>query len=91
MTQTPIILGLPKLSESQQACVDLLRESLEQAESGNIHTIGIIVCMKTGYATVMAGTQAGDLNLGCDSLKNKILAAIEGGNVKRSSIVRAGK
>jgi hypothetical protein len=87
MTES-IILGLPKLSESQQACVDVLREAVEQAESGNVYSVGIIVCMKTGYATVMAGSGAADLNLGCDSLKRKILDAIEGGNVKRSKIER---
>lgn len=86
---SPIIMpGLPTLSESQQACVDLLRESLEQAEAGNIYTIGIIACMETGYASVMAGSRASDLNFGCDSLKRKILDAVEGGNVKRPSIVR---
>ena len=89
MTNKPILLGLPSLSESQQACVDLLRETLNEAEAGNIHTIGIVVCMKTGYATVMAGAAAGDLNLGCDSLKNKIRCAVEeDGNVKRPKIER---
>ena len=87
----PILIN-PKLSESQLACVDLLKETLAEAERGMINTIGIVVCMKSGYATVMAGTQAGDLNLGCDSLKKKILDAVEDNGVSKrqsGSIVRA--
>lgn len=83
----PFLAKLP-LTEGQQACVDLLRESLAEAERGNISTIGIIACMKTGYATVMAGTQAADLNMGCDSMKRKILDAVEN-NKPRSNLLRA--
>ncbi len=71
------------LTEAQQACVDLLAEALEEAKLGRIQSIGIVACMKTGYACVMAGTGAADLNLGCDSLKRKILDAVE--NDKRST------
>jgi hypothetical protein len=70
------------LNEAQQACVDLLTEALNEARSGAISSVGIIVCMKSGYATVMAGSAAADLNLGCDSLKRKIIDAVE--NDKRS-------
>ena len=83
----PIILPHSPLSEAQLACVDLLSEALEEARAGNIHTVGIVVCMKTGYATVMAGTQAADLNLGCDSLKQKILDAVE--HSQKTKIMRA--
>jgi hypothetical protein len=81
------------LTENQEACVSLLEEALREARDGNIETIGIVVCMTDGFASVMAGHQAADLNLGCDSLKRKILDAIEGGNVRartRSAILRAG-
>lgn len=88
----PIILNSALLSENQQACVDLLRETLTEAERGAINTIGIVACMAHGYATVMAGSHAGDLNLGCDSLKRKILAAIEDdGNVKKPSRIMRAK
>lgn len=80
---SPIILSAKPLSEAQQACVDLLEEALQQANGGHIYSVGIIVCMKTGYATVMAGPHAADLNLGCDSLKKKILEAVEEGNRKQ--------
>jgi hypothetical protein len=87
---TSPILMKPVLSESQQACVDLLREALAEAEKGNVTTIGILLCMGNGFASVMAGTQAADLNLGCDDLKFKIHAAVTEGNVKRASkIIRA--
>lgn len=76
------------LNEAQQACISLLREALEQAEGGHITSIGIVVCLPSGYATVMAGSQAADLNLGCDSLKAKILNAVEGGN-RRGNILMA--
>ena len=77
------------LDESQRACVDLLEEALEQARDGKIDAVGIVVCMKGGFASVMAGKRAGDLNLGCDDLKRKILDAVTGGNVaKPSSILK---
>lgn len=81
------------LSDSQQACVELLREALAEAERGAIFSVGVIACMDGGFATVMAGVQAGDLNLGCDDLKRKILDAVTGGNVarpkpKRSTILQ---
>ncbi len=65
------------LTDNQKACVDLLSEALDEAKRGMIETIGIVACMKTGYATVMAGSRAGDLNMGCDSLKRKIINAVE--------------
>lgn len=94
MTKPPpaILLNAPKaiLTEGQQAVVELLEQTIEQARMGGINSIGIVVCMKSGYATVMAGTQAADLNLGCDSLKKKILDAVENsdGVGRRSSIIR---
>lgn len=95
MTKPPpaILLKAPKaiLTEGQQAVVDLLEQSLEQAQQGLINTIGIIVCMKGGFATVMAGTQAADLNLGCDSLKKKILDAVESNDTPRRSSIIMGR
>ena len=85
-----IALKLP-LTEDQAACVNLLKEALAVALEGKVNTVAIVVCMGDGYAHVMAGKQASNLNLGCDSLKQAILAEVEGGNVKRrpSSIMRA--
>lgn len=75
--QKPILLSSSPLTDDQLACVDLLSEALEQAKAGVISSVGIAVCMNKGYATVMAGSQAADLNLACDLLKKKILDAVE--------------
>lgn len=80
----PRIIG-GKLTEDQVAIVDLLKETLAQALEGNFSTIGIVVCMKDGFASVMSGRQAGDLNLACDDLKYKIHAAVTSGTAERTS------
>jgi hypothetical protein len=72
-----ILLPSESLSTAQQGCVDVLREALAQAEAGKIHSLGIVLCMYSGYASIMAGTKAAELNLGCDSLKKKILMEVE--------------
>lgn len=73
------ILGLTQpLTDDQIQVIDILKETLAQAIEGNFTSIGIVVCMKKGYAHAMAGSQAADLNLGCDSLKAAILGAVEG-------------
>jgi hypothetical protein len=91
----PFIMGIaaePLLNDTQQACVDLLREVAKEAEAGHVFGVGIVVCMDGGWASVMAGTRPGDLNLGCDDLKAKILDAVTSGNVarpkKRDTILR---
>lgn len=73
----PLLMIPGQLTEAQQDCVDKLKESLEQAETGSVVAVGIILCMHNGYASVIAGTKAAELNLGCDSLKRKILDVIE--------------
>lgn len=90
----PLIgLGAPALDESQQACVELLTDALDEALKGRITSVAIVVCMDDGIATVMAGKNGGALNIGCDDLKHKIHAAMfEDGNVaqgsKRANILR---
>ena len=74
----PILISASPLTEAQQDCVGKLQEALDQAKAGNVYTVGIVVCMKTGYAATIGGTDAGSLNLGCDSLKRRILDSIEG-------------
>jgi hypothetical protein len=85
MTGPKIIGGKPALTEDQIAIVDLLKETLAQALEGNFSTIGIVVCMKDGFASVMSGRQAADLNLACDDLKYKIHAAVTSGTSERTS------
>lgn len=84
-----ILNSVPPILASEQqkdqvAVVDLLKEALAQALEGSITSIGIIVCMKNGYAHVVAGRQAADLNLGCDSLKAEILRRTEAEGARRS-------
>ncbi len=74
-TKHPIIGG--SLSPDQLAVVDLLKEALAQALEGSITTVGIVACMKQGYATVLAGRQASDLFMGCASLQRKIIDTVE--------------
>lgn len=72
------IIGLKKpLSEDQKAVIEIAKETLAQALEGEISSIGIVACMKTGYATVMAGRQASDLYMGAGSLQKKILDVVE--------------
>ncbi len=75
---TPRIIGAP-MGEDQAAICDLLKETLAQALEGQIKTIAIVVCLEDGFASVMAGRQAAALNLACDELKAKILAAVTEG------------
>ena len=49
------------LDEAQLACVDLLAQALTEAKEGKIDSVAIIVCMEGGYASVMAGYNAGGL------------------------------
>lgn len=71
----------PTLNDQQQDCVDKLREALAEAERGEVYTVGIVLCLKTGFATTIGGTDAGSLNLGLDAMKQRILQRVtdEGG------------
>lgn len=73
MPKAPIV---KPLTDNQLAVIALLQEALEQAQQGEIHTIGVIACMEGGFGAVMAGSRAGDLHLGCSYLQAKILAAV---------------
>lgn len=70
----PLIGQIPSLGKNQQACVDVLSDALEEAMKGRISSVALVVCMDDGIATVMAGTNGGALNIGCDDLKHKIHA-----------------
>lgn len=70
------IIGARVLDDDQRACVDALEQALEQAREGNVSGLAIVLCMPGGWATAIAGNRPGDLNLGCDDLKNKILDAV---------------
>lgn len=69
---------LTGLTPDQRATCDLLRETLVMAEQGQIDTIGVVACLKGGFATVIAGRRAGDLMLGAFDLQCKIRDATQG-------------
>jgi hypothetical protein len=90
--QKPILLSPAPLSDQQLDCIDKLAQCLEEAKKGNVFTVGIVVCMKMGFATTIGGTDAGSLNLGCDALKQRILEnVVDEGRVKpgQVSIIRS--
>lgn len=64
------------LSPSQQDCVGKLREALDEAEAGRVWSLGLVLCMKDGFAKVIGGSNAAELNLGLDALKQDILKAV---------------
>jgi hypothetical protein len=66
------------LNDNQQACVELLQDALNEAKAGNIKAAAMVICLENGWATVFAGNPPGDLNLGLDDLKRKILDAVVG-------------
>jgi hypothetical protein len=91
MTQIPsgsaILLHPTPLDDAQLDCIDKLAQCLEEAKKGNVFTVGIVVCMKQGFATTIGGTDAGSLNLGCDALKQRILEnVVDEGRIRPGSV-----
>lgn len=79
------------MTDNQKACIDLLKDALAEAEEGRISACALVLCMTGGWATALAGNRPGDLNLGLDDLKGKILDAVtDNANVnrKKSHIMR---
>ena len=90
--QKPILLSPMPLSDQQLDCIEKLAQCLEEAKKGNVFTVGIVVCMKQGFATTIGGTDAGSLNLGCDALKARILEKVKDeGPVKTGSMFIRGR
>jgi hypothetical protein len=85
---TPILLSPNPLNDDQLDCVEKVAEVLELAKAGEIFTVGIVVCMKKGFATTIGGTDAGSLNLGLDAMKVRILERVTDEGVKRGGVSR---
>lgn len=92
MSETIGTLKTP-LDATQLACVGLLKEALAEALEGKVSCMGLVLCLPGGWATNLAGTRPGDLNLGLDDLKRKILDAVTETPISRgtSKIVRMGR
>lgn len=84
--ELPGLIGVkPKLTEDQIAVIEICKETLAQALDGSISSIGVVACMKAGYATVVAGRQASDLYMGAGSLQKKILDTVEAAGAETQS------
>ncbi len=64
------------LSEEEYTIAGMVVETLAEALQGKIKTIAIVACFDDGFASAMMGRQASALNMACDELKAKILAAV---------------
>lgn len=73
------------LNEDQIAIVDMVKQTLAQALEGDFTTIGIVVCMKDGFAHAMCGPDAAQLNLACDEMKSTILDKVKKASAERQS------
>ncbi len=83
----------PPLDPNQVACVEMLKEALAEALEGKVSCMGLVLCLPGGWATNLVGSRPGDLNLGCDDLKRKILDAVTETPIARgtSKIIRMGR
>ena len=77
MTKSILLPNPVKLTDAQQDCVEKLEEALDEARKGLVDAVAIVLKMRGGYAGVLGGTDAAELNLGLDSLKRKILDGVE--------------
>lgn len=80
-----IMMPPSALDDDQRRCLEVLEQCVEQAQAGNINSIGVVVCMKEGWTTIIAGRRAGDLYLGTGDLQQRILEEVKSGNVSRRS------
>lgn len=76
---------VPPTNEDKSDIVKALQDALDLALEGKIITVGIVVCFEDGFASGMAGRDAGALNLACDDLKYKIHKAVTEGTQERQT------
>lgn len=75
------------LTPEQKACVDLIRQALTEATAGRVDGVAVVLLQPTGIAPALAGTRPGDLMLGLEACKARILQA----TFPPSSIIRPGR
>lgn len=76
--ELPGLIGVkPKLTEDQMQIAEILKEALALTLEGKIEAVGIVVCLKTGYSTLIGGKRATELYTGCGSLQRRIMDLIE--------------
>ena len=76
------------MSVDSEACAELLQEALDLAKEGKISSIGLIACLRDGFATTLAGKQASELFLACGALQRKILDAVNDGAVASGGVAK---
>ncbi len=64
------------LDQYQKDCVSLLEETLDEANNGNVQSIALVVVMKDGFTTNMAGLNAADLYLGASKIQHDIMQVL---------------
>ena len=100
MTKPIIMLDQTRLqfSDEQQACIDILSQALDEANKGNIDTLGLVVRINGHFVNNAAGMHAGGLQASLFNLMVKVNAAIDGmvdptkgASERRSKIIRPGR
>lgn len=66
----------PAITAGGYACIELLKQTLADAEEGRITTVGIIACGPADFGSAHAGSDAARLNMGLDVLKRTILEKV---------------
>ena len=86
-----------KLTEEQQACIDILSELFDEAKRGNIDTVGLACRINGKFVNNAAGLHAGGLVSALFNLMVKINFAMEAvmdapqTRKSKSSIIRPGR
>ena len=73
------------IDPASEACVALLESVLASAKSGAVTSLAIVACGPNDFGASTAGPDAAKLNLGLDTLKANILAAVNMPKPKRES------
>lgn len=64
------------IDPAQAACIELLEAVLANARAGGVTSVAIVACGPNDFGASTAGPDAAKLNLGLDTLKATILAAV---------------
>lgn len=78
------------LDPSSEACIELLESVLASAKRGEFHSVAVVAVGPNDFGASFAGPDAARLNLGLDTAKAAILAAVnQPAPKKQSHIIQA--
>ncbi len=80
-----IITPNAPLTERQIDIVAKIKELLDLALKGEINSVALVGCKKSGFFTAIGGLQAAELNLAFDHLKKQILETVDEVSDERNS------